>query len=565
MLGFFLNRLGIAQRLYGLIGISALGLLLIATFVLMDLRTDLRAQKQSELRYLGEVAVSIVDSYYKRALDGDLSQEAARKAALEAVGALRYDGSNYFWINDMHPIMVMHPFKPQLNGQDLTNNADPNGKTLFVEMVKVVEVQGEGFVDYYWAKPGKDLPVPKESFVIGFEPWGWVIGTGVYIDDLDAIFWQRATVIGGIILTLLGVVTAVSFFLARSITQPLTGIEGCMRELAGGNLDVEVPARDRVDEIGEMAKAVAVFKDSAKEQVRLRAEQAELESRSAQEKRQAMLDLADRFEKNVKGVVDSVASSSNDMRSAAETLSSVAGQTQQKTEAATAASEQASSNVATLSAAAEELSSSIQEIGRQVDQSTQVTGKASENARQTNDQVEALVASAARIGEVVELISDIAEQTNLLALNATIEAARAGEAGRGFAVVAAEVKTLATQTAKSTEEITKQVSGIQEATGDASQAIRSVVGTIEEVNEIAAAIAAAIEEQSAATQEIARNAQLASDGTTAAATNLEDVSAGTSETGHLSNTALTVADALRSQSNTLGTEVDNFIKLIRAG
>jgi methyl-accepting chemotaxis protein len=406
--------------------------------------------------------------------------------------------------------------------------------------------------------------VPKESYVQGFAPWGWVVGTGVYIDDLDAIFWQEAASEGGTIAVILFVIGAVSLFVAHSITKPIKGMSLSMRSLADGNLDAEVPGVGRRDEIGEMAEAVQVFRANAIEQKRLEEDNRKASLRAEEEKRQAMKKVADDFEASVRSVVETVSKTAGQMQSTAKSMSSAAGETEMQAASAASASEEASTNVQTVAVATEELSSSIEEIGRQVNRSLETATKAVNNARATNAKVEGLVEAAQKIGAVVKLIQDIAEQTNLLALNATIEAARAGEAGKGFAVVANEVKSLATQTAKATEEISQQISEIQGATTDAASAIQGIGETVEQINEIASNISAAVEQQGAATQEIARNVQQASAGTQQVAGNVTAVSKTAAETGGSAKQVLEAAGQLSQQSAHLSGEVEKFIAQIRS-
>jgi len=256
-------RMTVGRKIYALICLSFIGLLGVAFFGSRELASSLDQQKQIELRHLGELALGIVKEEHAAAQKGGVSDADAQKRAMARLAGLRYGNNDYYWINDMHPKMVMHPIKPEMNGSDLSAYKDPNGKLLFVDFVNVVRKDGSGFVPYEWPKPGFDKPQPKLSHVVGFTPWNWVIGTGVYIDDLKAQAWvstQRSLIIAGVVLLLM---LAVSIFVARSITSPLQRMTVTMNDLAGGNLAVEVPGIGRGDEIGEMAKAVEVFKSNA--------------------------------------------------------------------------------------------------------------------------------------------------------------------------------------------------------------------------------------------------------------------------------------------------------------
>jgi methyl-accepting chemotaxis protein len=554
----------VGRRIYGLICLSFVGLLGVAFFESRELASSLDQQKQIELRHLGELALGIVKEEHAAAQKGGVSDADAQKRAMARIGALRYGNNDYFWINDMHPKMVMHPIKPEMNGNDLSTYKDPNGKLLFVDFVDAVKKSGSGFVPYEWPKPGFDKPQPKLSYVVGFAPWNWLVGTGVYIDDLKAQTWastQRSLIVAGVILLFM---LAVSIFVARSVTGPLRRMTAAMNDLASGNLAVEVPGVGRGDEVGEMAKAVEIFKSNAVARQSLEIEQRAAETRAVASRKSDMNKMADDFEAAVGRIVETVSSASGQLEVSAGTLTATAERAQELTTAVAAASEEASTNVQSVASATEEMASSVTEISRQVQESARMANDAVDQARVTNDRVSELSKAATRIGDVVELINTIAGQTNLLALNATIEAARAGEAGRGFAVVASEVKALAEQTAKATGEIGQQISGIQAATQESVNAIQAISGTIEKLSEISSTIAAAVEEQGAATQEISRNVQQASMGTQQVSSNIGDVQRGASETGSASSQVLAAAQSLSGDSNRLKLEVGRFLDSVRA-
>lgn len=364
-------------------------------------------------------------------------------------------------------------------------------------------------------------------------------------------------------LILLGITAVLVGFIVRGITVPIANMTDNMKTLAGGDKSILIDGADRGDEIGDMAQAVAIFKDSMIKADQLAAEQA-AENEAKERRRIAVEELAANFDTGVSTVLDNVGEASNTMTVTAEGMAATAEETSRQTMAVAAAAEEAASNVETVAAAAEELSSSISEISRQVQESTNISASAVRESERADEMVQGLASSAAKIGEVVELITDIAEQTNLLALNATIEAARAGEAGKGFAVVASEVKNLATQTAKATEEISNQISGIQGATKDSVQSIQGISKTIGQINEIAAAIAAAVEEQGAATSEIARNVEQAAAGTSDVTVNISSVSQAANETGEAASEVLSAAGSLTMQSDKLSSEVSAFLKGLKS-
>ncbi|MBE9556226.1 MAG: HAMP domain-containing protein [Proteobacteria bacterium] len=359
------------------------------------------------------------------------------------------------------------------------------------------------------------------------------------------------------------VLIAFLYVTGSTITKPIAYLTTVMEKLADGDLEVEVETARR-DELGKMAVAVQVFKDNAGEKIRLEQEQEASKQRAEEEKRQTMMEMADRFERQVKQVVDGVSSSATEMQATAQQMSATAEETTQQSASVAAASDEATANVQTVAATAEELSASIAEIGRQVNQSATIAANAVDEAEATNSTVQGLAEAASKIGDVVKLINEIAGQTNLLALNATIEAARAGEAGKGFAVVAGEVKNLANQTAKATQDISDQITAIQDETNDAVGAIERIRDVITEVNEIATTIATAVEQQGVSTQEIARNVMQAARGTQEVNQNIENVSKAAGETGTAAGQVLTASQEMSRQAEGLRGEVDKFLQEVRA-
>jgi len=372
----------------------------------------------------------------------------------------------------------------------------------------------------------------------------------------------RNSLIAAALAALFGV--AVVIFFERAVLRAIDGITRRMTGLAAGDHATAITGAERRDEIGAMAKALGVFRDSMLETEQLRAEQEATRLRTEADRRQSMLTLAAHFEQTVGGVVSVITAAADELQSTAHAMTGVAEETSRQSQVVAGASEEVTQNIQTVASATEELSASIGEITGQMDQSTKIVGEAVTQAGDTNAKVRSLAEAAQRIGDVVRLINDIAGQTNLLALNATIEAARAGEAGKGFAVVASEVKTLATQTGRATDEIADQVRAIQDATRSSVDAIGGIADTIQRVSEISTVIAAAVEEQGAATQEISRNVQQAATGATEVSSNIAGVTASAEQTGTAAAQVLASAGELAKNGATLRREVDDFLRTVRA-
>ncbi|WP_029004510.1 methyl-accepting chemotaxis protein [Azorhizobium doebereinerae] len=368
----------------------------------------------------------------------------------------------------------------------------------------------------------------------------------------------------------MGAVVLAALALAAVMTRvgivgPINQLLGVMHEIATGHLTVTVPGTERKDEVGTIAKGVETFRLGLVEAERLREEAAHQEQRAAERVHAERLEIAANFEASMGALAHAFAQSSSEVSEAARSLAATAEETSRQAEAVGGAAEQSSSNVQTVAASTEEMTASVREISVQVSQAASIASAAAEETSRTQTEIIELSQSAAKIGEVVDLITNIAGQTNLLALNATIEAARAGEMGKGFAVVAQEVKQLAAQTAKATEEISGKVSEIQQATNRSVESIDRIVNTISQIRNASSAIASAIEEQGAATQEIAVNTQQAARGTETVNQNISGVGRSAEMTGAASTQLMTLSQSLTSQAQQLKVEVERVVQNLRAG
>ena len=561
-----LNRLTIGKKLLLIVAVFSTVLVGMTTYLLMDMRAGMYEDRKAKLRALVEVALNTVNRYSDLAAAGKMPLEEAQKTALAVLAGMNFDGKNYFLVFDRDGILKMHPTRKDDIGH---NMLDPkqDTSTNFIGYLKAANTQPplEGFSVFLGRRPGSNVNDTPKLFLSAFDKnWGWVVMTGLFIDDLNEVFFSRAiwaasAVFAGLVLSLI-----LTLLLGRSVTGPLNRTVNALEELGAGRFDADVPDDKSQTEIGRLSRAFLQFRDKMKETEALRARQLDAERQVEIDRRNTMTRVADEFDAAVGSVVESLFAEVKRTVDTVAQLSKSAQASAAGTERVDGAASSVSENIQTVAAAAQELSASINEIGRQIHMTRDIAQQTRNISTQTEARVAALSDSVEAIGSIIEIINSIAEQTNLLALNATIEAARAGEAGRGFSVVASEVKALASQTTKATEDIRKNIEAVRDATRAAVDAVREISKSINGLDESAGTIAAAVEEQNAATSEISRNTTLTAEQTRSITQAITDVSKSVSGTDQAARQVEEYSTLMRGRFEEMRREVQAFVARIRA-
>ncbi|WP_341218670.1 methyl-accepting chemotaxis protein [uncultured Pseudoalteromonas sp.] len=460
-----LRRFSIFQRFAMLVGIVIFGLIVLSVSSLNNQYKALKYEQYLKTQNVVETAYSIIEHFHTLEQNNTLTQQQAQTQAMNAIRALRYDKTNYFWINNYQPEMVMHPIKPALEGKDLTNNKDPDGKALFVEMVNITKKDGEGFIPYKWPKPGEEQPVDKIAFVKGFNQWQWIIGSGVYLDTIDAAFSsQRNLIILNAVVMIIAVIVF-SYFIGRSVLLPTRLAANMMKDISQGEGDLTRTLNEEGnDEISELSHSFNLFVSKMRESLVHVSQSANDVNEHAH--------TVDDSTKTSQSFIELQNDSSTQVAAAMEQMTHQIHDVSSNAEAAEQAANDAAHNASTGKHVVAETITAIETLSANIETVSRVT--------------EDLANESQNIGSVLDVIRSISEQTNLLALNAAIEAARAGEHGRGFAVVADEVRTLASRTGQSTDEIQSMISKLQEGTRAAVDAVKASqtlsVSTVEQAS-----------------------------------------------------------------------------------
>ena len=439
-----LNRLPIIHKLGLLILVSIAGLLIASIYLVWDGYQQSRADREKLVSHTTEVAASVLDWAYKFETAGTMTREQAQTLAKTAIGQMRYDKTNYFWINDMDANIVMHPIKPELDGKSGGEMRDPNGNPIFKMFVEKVRKDKAGFVSYLWPKPGKDVPVEKMSYVKGFEPWGWVIGSGLYVDDLHDEFMAGLRHVGMIVLLLAAVISWVALVISKTIARGIGKAVQILEDMAQGNLAMKIQPKGS----DEIARLLMAMKE---------------------------------MQTNLSGIVISVLNGSDSVAAASTELAQANTDLSARTENQASSLQETASAMEELSSTVRQNAASSTEANRLALQASSIAVNGGEAVSQVVVTMQGIDASSKKIADIISVIDGIAFQTNILALNAAVEAARAGEQGRGFAVVASEVRNLAQRSAAAAKEINTLINASVEQVEHGTTLVVKAGETMDEV------------------------------------------------------------------------------------
>ena len=557
------NRATIAVKIVALSLLGVVSLSAFAVVTLYHLKDQLIIDRKEKVRGLTEAILSTTTKYEADAEAGTITEQQAKDAAKMLIRSAKYDGTEYFYAWDTSGTAMAHGGNPSLEGKNLIGFTDPGGNHAIADIVAVARDKGAGYTSFLWPKAGQQDAVPKIGYSKLFKPWGWIIGTGVYTDDVDRSFWEQARLEIEAVVLLLVLTSGIAFWIGKDLSRSLSRLAAKMDRLSHDDTDIEITEAARKDEVGRMAQALTIFKAHAIERRGAAEKEAAIKATAEKDRKEAIAALADTMELRVSDLTRAIARVSSDLKDAAAGMAQSASQTSKRSDEMLHATETSTASVQTIASATTELSASSNEIARQITFSSGVADGASKEVGAARDVVVSLADGAERIGAVVKLINDVAERTNLLALNATIEAARAGDAGKGFAVVASEVKALAAQTGQATGEIAGQVTTIQTQTGGAVAAIKSVAQSIGSVSEASASVAGAIEQQHAAIQEISRNVGQTSETMQQIASHFGELNLGARQTAAVANQVVDAAGSLAEQGRKLDAAVSQFLSELR--